>query len=359
MKVFLGILSLILFLGCQHKPTTESSPPPRGPASSQISNHEEWVKLKQFAEQLDLSASGTSLSVSKGGTSVYAVVSQEGKAIGAVLPENSATKISGEVISYNIARILGVASIYQPGVYMGLKGSNLKAFEAMIPKTPYRESKFRHKEENRKAVLARIAKNPGGIDAIYKSWDAKPIDYDALVDWRANKMNTSHVLKGGTKSVASMLSCKGSKPSQNQVVLGAGKTTEIEAIRQLSSIFLIDALTQQWDRFSGGNLQFVVRNGKSDFVAFDNGGTWGGVKWTQKYLGIVTRFDKQVAQELLDLNAFVNQGSGNYMGMTQESELIEVLGVEKISAMYPRFKESLKLVAQHIRANEGCWFDPK
>lgn len=356
MRLVLGLLGLVV-LGCQSAPKSEA-PAARGPASSQVPNHEEWVRLKDFAGQLDLNASGTSLSVSKGGTSVYAVVSQNGKAIGAVLPENSATKISGEVISYNLARIVGAASIYQPGVYMGLSGSNLKAFEAMIPKTPYREAKFRQKEENRKAILARIAKNPGGIDAIYKSWDSKPIDYDALVNWRANQISTDHVLKGGTRSVTSMLTCRGAFPSQNQVTLGAGKNTEMELVRQLSTIFLIDALTQQWDRFSGGNLQYVVRGGKADFVAFDNGGTWGGTKWTQKYLNIVTRFDKRVAQEFLDLNAFVNQGSGSYLGMTQESELMAVLGIEKLPAMYPKFKESLKMVAQHIRANEGCWFDP-
>lgn len=358
MRLFIFLVGLMMSLGCQHAPTTDTAPQARGPASSQVPNHEEWTRLKDFAGQLDLSASGTSLNVSKGGTSVYAVVSQNGKAIGAVLPENSATKISGEVMSYNIARIVGAAGIYQPGVYMGLSGSNLKAFEAMIPKTPYREAKFRQKEENRKAVLARIARNPGGIDAIYKSWDAKPEDYDALVDWRANRMNTSHVLRGGTRSVASLLTCRGPVPSGQQITLGSGKSTEMEAVRQLSTIFLIDALTQQWDRFSGGNLQFAVRGGKADFVAFDNGGTWGGTKWTQKYLGIVTRFDKRVAQELLDLNAFVNQGSGTYMGMTQESELIAVLGVDKMSAMYPKFKESLKLVAEHIRKHEGCWFDP-
>ncbi len=318
--------------------------------STGFSQEERWLKLSEMASRLDLS--GTELTMSSGGTSVYAIVKQNGHAIGAVIPANSATQLSGEVLSFTVARALGFSNLYQGGVYFPLRGANLAAFRALIPDSPFKSAA---KEENRLSILNRIAKSPAGIDAIFKKWESRPADYDALV--RGNSLNSSHVLKGSHQPLTSFLKCQGPQPQKDVIVsLNGGSTNEYEAARQMSSILLIDALMQQWDRFSGGNLQTVTENGRVYFAAFDNGGTWSE-PWTAKHLNLVSRFDRNVAARVLELNRFLNQGGNSFLGFRTEQDLIKALGAENFSADFRRFKRSLNVVAGHIQKNSGCFFE--
>lgn len=347
-------LGLLINAGCAHHSPERVVAYAVGP---ELPDHARWIQLKNFADTLNLADGATQLSLSKGGTSVYAVVLREGQAIGAVIPENSATSLSGEVMSYNIARALGVSHLYQEGVYFFVTGENLKVFDSIVPKTPFAEAKFKSKEENRMTLLNQIAKHPGGIDMIYKPWGAKPEDYDNLVRASDTSINGSHILEGSSKPFASFLKCQGPQPSAGvTVTMNEGTTSELLAAQELSSILLIDALTQQWDRFSGGNLQTTTVNGSVQFVAFDNGGTWGGPKWTQRSLGMVSRFDRKVVREILDMNMFVNEGAGSYRGFRTEQELIAAFGIEHFPRYYANFKQSLALVAQHLRKNADCYF---
>lgn len=362
----IAIVSTFAATACTHAPTERSVSETAvnaaehgqravAQASARLPDHAQWAYLEDFSANLDLVQSGTTLSMSTGGTSVYAVINRGGRPIGAILPENAATKLSGEVMAFNLSRALGVADLYQPGVYHKLSGANLNAFRAIIPSAPF---KGKHKEENRLNVLARIAKNPGGIDAIYKEWGSKPSDYDALVSVQANTMDTSHVLKESSRPFASFLKCGGPVPSKSvMVTMNKGSVSEFEAARQLSSIFLIDALTQQWDRFSGGNLQTVTKDGVVKFVAFDNGGTWGGPRWTNKYLALVTRFERSVAQNIIEMDGFLDGRIGNFQGLRTEDEFVQAMGIDRLPGAMPKFKASLKLVADHIRQNERCYFE--
>ncbi|WP_413290406.1 hypothetical protein [Bdellovibrio sp. HCB337] len=341
---------------CSHKPTP--APETRKVASQpRLPGNEPYTALEDFVATLDLTAPGTELSLSSGGTSVYAVVKRGGKPLGAVLPDNAATKLSGEVLSFRLAQVFGIADIYQSGFYMLLEGKNLQAFQAIIPTTPLVGAKYANKELNRKAVLERIQKNPQGIDAIFKDWALKPSDYDAMVSPAANTLNTKHALKGSSIPFAQFLSCKGPQPSAAVAVsFNGGTSDELTAARELSTIFVVDALVQQWDRFSGGNLQTITVDGKTHFAAFDNGGTWGGPKWTEKYTQIVSRFDANVVQKVQDMNQFLNEGGQSFLGFTTEEELIQALGIDKIRGSFPRFKTALKTMAEHMKKNQGCTF---
>ncbi|MBC7369971.1 MAG: hypothetical protein H7326_00295 [Bdellovibrionaceae bacterium] len=326
--------------------------------STNVPDQERWKRFKEFAANLDLTAEGTSIAISSGGTSVYAVVSRGGKPIGAVLPENAATSLSGEVLTFHLAKILGYADIYQPGTYKLLTGANLRAFSEIIPKSPYEGKVYANKELNRVAILERIQRSPNGIDAIYKDWANRPYDYDGLSNWKINSFDKSHILKGSKTPFASFLTCAGPLPAKDVVVnMNKGTTNEFDAARELSTIFLIDALTQQWDRFSGGNLQTITVDGKVHFGAYDNGGTWGGTRWTSKYTELVSRFDRDAAQRLMDMNKFLNEGSGGFMGLRTEAELMQVLGVTKLPGTFKKFKESLKMVSAHIIKNQNCYFE--
>lgn len=321
--------------------------------AGELSSEKQWQELQQMAANFDITAaSGTRLVLSSGGTSVYAEIHRGGRPIGAVIPANAASKLSGEVMSYTVARLLGVSDLYQGGIYVRLSGANLQAFSAMVPRSAL---KNKIKENNRREILKRIAANPGGIDAIFKKWDAKPAAYNALVG--GNKLSSSHVLKGSKRPFASFLQCEGPQPSKSvTVTMNGGTTTEWQAARELSSILLIDALMQQWDRYSGGNLQTVTtKDGRVYFAAFDNGGTWSS-PWTARNLDYVSRFDPEVARRLLELNRFVNLGGSEFLGLRTEQELIQVLNAEHFPDEYAILKQTLAKVAKHIEANRGCEF---
>ncbi len=117
----------------------------------------------------------------------------------------------------------------------------------------------------------------------------------------------------------------------------------------LSTMFVVDALTEQFDRFSGGNIQAIRKSdGIHHLVAYDNGGA-GIPKWSPKYvtryLSWTSRFDPQVAQAVVDMNRFVNGRSPRFLHFTQPEDFLRALGLRKFTAS---FKTHLNAVAQHI-----------
>lgn len=351
----LGLVMVVFgLLGCAHSSSSQRQISSAG--SADLPDAAQWGALRALADNLDFTRPNVELAPSTGGTSVYAVIKVDGKPIGAVLPENAATVISGEIFTFHLGRAFGIAEYYQPGFFHLLRGENLNKFKTLVTSMAI-SAKQTQKLENRKNVLANIAKNPQGIKTVFKQFGVKPLDYDALVSVSTNSLNKTHVLKGSKSTVAQLLSCKGPQPSPSvAITANGGATTEYEAIRQISNMLLTDALTQQWDRFSGGNLQTMTENGKVSFVSIDNGGTWGGDSYTKKTLGYVSRFDRNVADQILQLDNFLNQKKGAYQGLQTEQDFLSAFGVEQFPAVLPRFKKALSLVATYIRNNPDCYF---
>lgn len=345
------LLALLFSFGCSSKPILERVP--NATIIHELSDYDTWTELIEFTNNLNLNDPSYTLSPSTGGTSVYVIIKQNGKSIGALLPGNSATILSGEILSFNLARAFGVAALYQPGFYRTLQGADLKTFETFVKDM---KIKTKPKEVNRKVVLKDIADHPNGIKTVYKQFGTKPKDYEDLVIPEKNAINTKHVMSGSQNTVSSMLSCSGPQPNPNLIIkANGGSSTEYTAMMQLSTILLIDALTQQWDRFSGGNLQTVTENGIVKFVSFDNGGTWGGLNATKKLLSYVTRFDKKVAEDILALNATLNTTKTDFYGLKADA-LLHALGIEQFPDALPQLKKSLAIVAKHIEANPNCYF---
>ena len=358
------VIVLGLVSGCAHAPLateTNSSQPAlveqiekRKPANlrpTSLPDQDRWQALYDYADALDLSSPSVSLKISGGGTSVYAVIQENGRATGAILPENESTSVSGEIFAWTLSRALGVSELFQPSVYRPLSGPSLQAFLTVVPTSPMDK---KPREANRLAILKRTRKNPNGLPAVYKSWDLKPADYDAIEG--AQKINELHVLPGSSNTISSMLQCNGPRPSAyTRVSFNGGSNTEFEIARELSSIALIDALTQQYDRYTGGNIQTVNRGGRVTFVAYDNGGTWGGTGWTKKNLAMITRFDSGVANQILAMDDFFRSRIP-YLGLRSEREFATAFDFAQSPKDLSNFKQSLKLVAEHIRRYQGCWF---
>jgi hypothetical protein len=338
-----------------------------------LPDQSQWESQEEFVRTLDLSQEGTTLSLSGGGTSIYAVVNRGDRPIAAVIPKNTASVLSGEIMSFHLARALGVPDLAQPGFYHLLTGPNLEKFKTVIPLVPYpplpnrkdpTHPKPNPKEENRLDVLKQIEQSPGGIATVVKIWDAKPAEYEPLVDADVETLEQTHVLPGGSAPVATLLRCDGPQPSTKTVSFNRGKTVESKAIRQLSNIFLIDAMMGQWDRFSGGNLQTVTKDGEVRFFAVDNGGTNGSLETTKKYFNIVSRFDQPVAERILELDQFLNgkqTPKATFLGLSTEADFLQAMNVDALpkdkKLNMEKFKQAVHLLAEHIRSHANCYFE--
>lgn len=363
-RLFAFSFAALLSAGCAQTPrvSDSSSASPalagsierRHPAASRLAvlpDQSDWQSLYDYADNLDLTSPSIALKLSSGGTSVYAVILENGKATGAIIPPNESSSVSGETFAWTLSRALGVSQIYQPGVYKLLNGTNLSAFMAVVPSTPMKGS---IREANRQNLLRLVQNRPGGIDAVYKRWDAKPVDYDQAVT--GARLSPTHVLPGSARPLASLIDCSADQPSPYTVVkFNGGENSEYEIARQLSSILLIDALTQEGDRFTGGNLQTVTRSGQVSFVAFDNGGKWSGSRWTDRNLESVTRFDRNVAARILAMDDFF-QRKIPFLGLRTEAEFVSAFDIVQAPADFKKFKGALKTVAKHLRAHNGCYF---
>lgn len=355
MKTILLSLLALSLLNCSLSPSAKNRQPSEALEITELPDYQQWTNLINFTNTVSLNDPQYTLASSTGGTSVYVILKKaDGLPVGAILPQNSATILSGEILSFHLARAFGVASLYQPGFFRSLQDTDLKTFTQFVNNT---EAKSSSKKDNKKMILENIAKNPQGIKTIFKPFGTKPQDYDSLVVVEKNKFNSKHVLSGSKNTVASMLSCNGPQPSQQTMIqANGGSTTEYEAVKQLSAILLIDALTVQWDRFSGGNLQTLTENKVVKFIAFDNGGTWGAEGYTTKSLGLVTRFDRKMAEEILKLHASLNLKTTDFYGITTDAAFLHAFGIEQFPQALPLLKKSLAQVAKHLEANKNCYF---
>jgi|GEM_PF-1818625 len=377
MKTKLGVLAVaaLSITACSHGPlasnqavqTEASASEKRQPANQRLAtlpDQAQWQSLYDYADALDLTQVELALHTGNG-TSVYGVVSIGGKPIGAVIPEgNSSGSITGETIAFTISRALGVSDIYQPGIYKQLTGRNLDAFMAIVPRTVITNKSGKVldlKEANRKKILSLYAKDPSHLDSVFKRWDVKPKDVDGISK-DGLSLSPAFTVAGARAPLASFLQCNGPRPDPSRKVTFAGGTSdELSVAKQLSAILLIDAMTQQRDRFSGGNLQTITKDGVAKFASIDNGGTWGGGKadpdlWTRRNLSSVTRWDRNVAEQILGMADLIERGRP-YLGLRNEAELIAALDITEASPdIVARFKRATVYTANHIRQHANCYF---
>jgi len=308
-------------------------------------NSEQVLPLATELEK-DLAAGGGRFALaprSGGGTSAYALVQAEGKTIGALIPENSATSITGEVAAWNLGRALGCAELFQPAVRVTLRGDGLAKFKQMMQDASYKGAR----EANRLSILARIARHPEALPTVYKHWGAsKPVDY-SFIAARGAPNGTLNTNDG----IARFLRADSPQPGRKELTIRGGNAPAADLARQLSNIFLIDALCGQWDRFSGGNLHILVENGRTRFISLDNGGAAidGSMRYAELFKSWVTRFDTSVAERILALDALASDGR-EFLGFKSLDEFASVVGCET-SGERAGLTKRVRLVAAHVRTS--------
>lgn len=369
MKTNLLVLTVALLAACthtqvaSHATTATDGRTPANARQAVLPDQAQYDDLYNFADTLDLTDARWSVQMHQGeGTSVYGVISPAGggKPIGAIIVQNSSGSVTGETLSFPIARALGFPEIVQPAVYHYLTGANLQKFISILPSTPIvlkSGALNKNKELNRLTILQRYKDHPEGMDAVFKRWDVKPADYNPI-NGDNRKINPTYVMPGSHDAAASMLTCEGPRPDAGtRVTFAGGSTDELSAVRQLSNILILDALEMEWDRFSGGNLQTVTTNGVVRFVAIDNGGTWGTGS-TERNLSMVTRFDKTTADRVLAMDDFLQHRSASFMGLRSDQDFRVAFDIAQPSAdqTFVKFRDALAKTAAHIRAHAGCYF---
>jgi hypothetical protein len=91
----------------------------------------------------------------------------------------------------------------------------------------------------------------------------------------------------------------------------------IELARQLSTIFVLDSLFGQWDRFWNNLEASGDKHGRLKLIARDNGGaTLNNWDSRANYDQWVSRFDRALIEKLTALNAFLKGETKSFAGYT-------------------------------------------
>jgi hypothetical protein len=276
---------------------------------------------------------------------VYAKVLVGGEVIGRFRSETSSTNVTGEITTFNVGRALGCGELFQPAVWMELRGKGLGTFRRMMEAASFPE----HRQNERAEVLAELDSTPQELDGLYKPMTPQ----NAFKYHGAERI--SEPPNGGLETsdvIAKYLRHDAPQPGRELVELAQvhAHAPAAQLARELSDILLVDALAGQSDRFSGNNLHVRVEADRAQFMAIDNGGAnlENDQGYLEKFTRWVTRFDKPVVTNLFALDAFLRQ-RGPFRGFAHEHELEAALGIEDADA-WKAFKERVHKVTAHVRS---------
>jgi hypothetical protein len=140
---------------------------------------------------------------------------------------------------------------------------------------------------------------------------------------------------------------------------------QVELARQLSTIFVIDQLLGQWDRFWGNLEASGDKSGRLKLIARDNGGAtlddWEDFKI---YNNWVTRYDPAVIERLKALNAFLKGEAAQFSGFTNKETWKDAAGFIAASSFDAFCKKLALLLDERIPAlieqfGDKTFFPPK
>lgn len=362
-SMFKIVLSLILLAGCQSKNSilenSDRTPSNIKFSAEELENDKDDLKFLEMMSTLDLENSTvtkTTADVGKyfleykktstsAGVRVHLVELKDGKIdldkIGKWVPENSANVVEVQVVAYNLARFLHMGDLAAPSAYYTMGPKGLALFLPMLKCES--EKKGQH-QDNCKNIRAALKKNPNAmvgsfVDQI--SNEQEVLKMNTFKGAGNGKLDQSH-------PIAKFINVKGPMPSADvQMDLGLtfenaegkkvkGQNSQLNLARQFSKIMVLDILTGQWDRFSGGNIEAIFKKKKNvvQFIAIDNGGA--SMKGAAKllYWEAVTRFDKaQIERVEHLLNLLKNDKAATAAGLGIKSDTASLVGrIEKLLA---------------------------
>jgi hypothetical protein len=139
--------------------------------------------------------------------------------------------------------------------------------------------------------------------------DIEKAEVKGLANDRGNTINRNHPIArfiradGPMPSSSSKMKLDGIKAEDGSIPT----ETELELARQFSDIMVLDILTGEWDRFSGGNVEGGHVGDRAVFISRDNGGaTMADAGNFNKYSSIVTRFNRSTIERVQKVVQLLN-----------------------------------------------------
>lgn len=282
------------------------------------------------------------------------------------VPTNPSSIPEAEVVAYRLSRFLGISRLFYPVDYYQLGPKATAKFAQLIKKTP--SGSDEDSIHNRNLVLAELDRSPATLFGIYR---LKP----------KTKMYAASALGSNGKfdestGLAQEIKATGRIPDEKRMSLAGVKggqagfpemPTEqrVELARQLSTIFVMDMLLGQWDRFWNNLEASGDKNGRLKLIARDNGGaTLDDFEGYEDYNRWVSRFDRDLITELTALNAFLKGQARAYAGFTDVSAWKKAAGFRAASSYDVFVRKLSTLVEKRVPAlvkayGEKTFFPPK
>jgi hypothetical protein len=253
---------------------------------------------------------------SAGGSSIGMFIGvDKGPTDRSFVPTNPSSIPEAEVVAYRLSRFLGISRLTYPVDYYQLGPKANAQFKAMVTATP--ENTDKDRAYNRNLVLTELKRNPSVLGIYRLKPKTKMYTVSVLGTEGEFKMSTG---------LARELQASGPMPDERAIPLEGvkgGKSgfpevpTErrVELARQLSTIFVLDQLFGQWDRFWNNLEASGDKNGRLKLIARDNGGaTLENWDTRDDYNRWYSRFDRDLVDRLTALNAFLKGKSSEFAG---------------------------------------------
>lgn len=278
---------------------------------------------------VDLNGSETTFSMTKSGTSCYAVVSVNGQPVGAFLPHNSATNPNTEAAYGALAYMLGYEAHFQLGIPVKLNEGGVRKFSNLIESRISTMAQARLK--NCQNLKAKIAQNPSSLVGVYKFWNGpKPEGIESM----ANPSAAGNGAPNFGHPVMKALQATNPWPSPSDWILlkpNSKYKARVDILAAQHGVtMLFDALFAQWDRYSGGNVTVALDSQNQMFYMFtaDNGGaTPSSSKWTEKHLRWVSRYPLSLVNRFAELELFLLGRRPEFLGFNRPHDFIVGLGL--------------------------------
>jgi hypothetical protein len=292
-----------------------------------------------YVPTVDLNCSGCVLKYKDTGTSVGMKLKVNGEKAGKWVPKCSATNPEAQVVAYHLGRFLGMSHVVMPSAYMELKGEARNKFKAMLNQAQERN---RWRRENKDITLQALNSGAALVGVFTPNLEGGSPEVKNLANSSANTINSAHPIakfikaNGPVPSPGRMMTLDGVKlPNQP-----APQENELELAKQFSQIMVLDMLCGEWDRWSGGNVEATIENGKMFFISRDNGGaSMRGVAHMAKYKNIVTRFDRNQIERVKTLVELLSNPATS-------SEMVKLL---EIRTANHSLLERAKDILQHVK----------
>lgn len=265
-----------------------------------------------FMQSFDINSSSYTLEYKKTGTSLGLKIAKENKTIGKWAPKNEATDVEAQVVAYQLARFLNMSDLAVPSAYYAISGAAIEKFKDYLESANEKNSL---RKKNQQALLEALSKKSDKMLGVYMD-DVHKAEALEVANPEANTINSDHPIakfikaNGPVPSATKTMSLKGVKTKEGKIPT----ETELELARSFSKIMVLDMLTGQWDRWSGGNVEATWNKDtlKLRFFARDNGGAgMTGTGSTKRYLKIVSRFDRDQIERVKQLKVYLDDSSAD------------------------------------------------